>query len=49
MKLRVHFEHKDGTNDTIVLCANDETEMRAHIDHQMKKRAATYLWSEEIE
>ena len=48
MKFRIHFEHHNGTEDSIIIEADTIEEIRAKAKLELEPRLVKNAWSEEI-
>lgn len=48
MTFRIHFEHRDGTEDSFVVSGETAQEIREQADLELAKRAGKNPWSEEV-
>jgi hypothetical protein len=49
MKALIHFEHADGTEDSIIISGDTVEEVRSLADAELAKRGGKNPWSEELE
>ena len=49
MKFRIHFEHQDGTEDSIIVEGETIEELREQAGAELTKRNGENPWSEEVE
>ena len=48
MKFRIHFEHPDGTPDSVIVEGDDVDEIREKAQEAVSSRNGRNPWSEEI-
>ena len=50
MKARIYFQHKDGTEDSLVMAGADADDIRGQVIAEIQeKRGGEYLYSEILE
>ncbi len=48
MTYKIHFEHRDGTEDSFTISANTIEEIRTKAKVELEKRGGSGAWSEEL-
>lgn len=48
LTFKIHFEHRDGTEDFVVLSGDTVDEIREKAEAELAKRGGKNPWSEEI-
>jgi hypothetical protein len=49
MRYRIHFEHKDGTEDTVDISGSSVAEIKAKADKAIAQRGGNNPWSENLD